>query len=143
MRRAALILSRLAMAALTSLVLAAQAQDSESVTAARRAAQAWLAEVDAGRYAESWDLASSAFQAGVTKAQWIAGVSPIRNGIGAVTSRTLRSATFTHTLPGAPDGDYVIIEYDTRFEKKTQSIETVTPMRDKDGRWKVSGYFIN
>lgn len=143
MRRAALILSRLVMAALTSLVLAAQAQDSESVTAARRAAQAWLAEVDAGRYAESWDLASSAFQAGVTKARWIAGVSPIRNGIGAVTSRTLRSATFTHTLPGAPDGDYVIIEYDTRFEKKTQAIETVTPMRDKDGRWKVSGYFIN
>jgi hypothetical protein len=57
--------------------------------------------------------------------------------------RTVRSTTFTHSLPGAPDGDYVIIEYDTRFEKKTQSIETVTPMRDTDGTWKVAGYFIN
>jgi hypothetical protein len=47
------------------------------------------------------------------------------------------------TLPGAPDGEYVVIQYATRFEHKPSIIETVTPMLDKDGSWKVSGYFIS
>ena len=134
---------RLATATLAVVALHARAQEPEAITAAQRAAQSWLAEVDAARYVESWDRASSAFRAGVSKAQWVAGVSPIRGAIGAVKSRKLRSASFTNNLPGAPAGDYVIIEYDTEFTKKTQSIETVTPMRDSDGQWRVSGYFIN
>jgi hypothetical protein len=28
------------------------------------------------------------------------------------------------------------------FENKKAAIETVTPMHDKDGKWKVSGYYI-
>jgi hypothetical protein len=45
-------------------------------------------------------------------------------------------------LPGAPDGQYVIIQYDTTFENKRKAIETITPMFDKDGIWRVSGYYI-
>jgi len=41
-----------------------------------------------------------------------------------------------------PDGDYVIIQFDTSFENKKSAIETVTPMLDKDGVWRVSGYYI-
>jgi hypothetical protein len=51
-------------------------------------------------------------------------------------------AQFTRTLPGAPDGDYVVIQYRTRFEHKAAAVETVPPMRDADGQWRVSGYFI-
>jgi hypothetical protein len=29
-----------------------------------------------------------------------------------------------------------------RFEKKAQVVETVTPVQQSDGTWKVSGYFI-
>ena len=28
------------------------------------------------------------------------------------------------------------------FKKKDSAIETVTPMAEKDGGWRVSGYFI-
>jgi len=28
------------------------------------------------------------------------------------------------------------------FEKKKAAVETVTPMMDRDGTWRVSGYFI-
>ncbi len=28
------------------------------------------------------------------------------------------------------------------FENKTDAIETVTPILDKDGIWRVSGYYI-
>jgi hypothetical protein len=45
-------------------------------------------------------------------------------------------------LPGAPAGDYVVIQYATQFANKDKAVETVVPMRTPDGSWKVSGYFI-
>jgi hypothetical protein len=65
-----------------------------------------------------------------------------RAPLGAVRTRKLKSATYTKTLPGAPDGEYVVIQYDTSFENKKSAVETITPMLDKDGKWRVSGYFI-
>ena len=32
--------------------------------------------------------------------------------------------------------------YASSFEHKKAAVETVTPMLDKDGHWRVSGYFI-
>ena len=62
--------------------------------------------------------------------------------LGKVHSRTLKTATYTKSLPGAPDGEYVVIQYESSFEHKQSAIETVTPMLDTDGKWRVSGYFI-
>ena len=42
----------------------------------------------------------------------------------------------------ADAGKYVVIQYTTRFANKADATETVTPMRETDGSWKVSGYFI-
>jgi hypothetical protein len=42
-------------------------------------------------------------------------------------------------LPGAPYGQYIVIQYETRFEKKKSALETITPMKDKDGQWRISG----
>src|SRR3990172_8443962 len=44
--------------------------------------------------------------------------------------------------PGAPDGQYVVIQYETSFERKSSAIETITPIREKDGKWRVAGYYI-
>ncbi len=52
------------------------------------------------------------------------------------------SATRRTSLPGAPDGEYVVIQYRSEFENKSNAVETVTPMRDADGEFRVSGYFI-
>jgi hypothetical protein len=52
------------------------------------------------------------------------------------------SASYQTSLPGAFDGEYVVIQFETSFENKKSAVETVTPMKDKDGRWRVSGYFI-
>jgi hypothetical protein len=35
-----------------------------------------------------------------------------------------------------------VIQFDTSFKNKKSAIETVTAMLDKDGKWRVSGYFI-
>jgi predicted SnoaL-like aldol condensation-catalyzing enzyme len=66
----------------------------------------------------------------------------VRNPLGRMVSRELISKTYSQSLPGAPDGEYVVIQFATSFENKKSAIETVTPMLDSDGEWRVSGYFI-
>jgi hypothetical protein len=43
---------------------------------------------------------------------------------------------------GAHDGKYVVIQLDTVFAGKSSAVETVTPMLDPDGIWRVSGYYV-
>jgi hypothetical protein len=110
--------------------------------AAETAAVVWLALVDSANYAESWNKASSLFRQRLPQAQWQAAAANARAPFGALKSRKLQSATSTHSLPGAPDGEYVVITFTSSFEKKASAIETVTPMKDGDGTWRVSGYYI-
>lgn len=56
--------------------------------------------------------------------------------------RKVKSTTCNTSLPGAPDGEYVVIRLETSFEYKKSAIETVRPMLEKDGRRRVSGYYI-
>ena len=109
---------------------------------AQKSTEAWLALADAGKYAETWDEAAAYFKGAVTKERWLNAMKSTRAPLGAVRTRKLKSATYTKTLPGAPDGEYVVIQYDTSFENKKSAVETITPMLDKDGKWRVSGYFI-
>jgi hypothetical protein len=105
-------------------------------------ARAWLTLVDAGQYDKSWDQAASLFKESLSKDQWVQSLKTARMPLGKVISRTSASTTYTTSLPGVPDGKYVVIKYDTSFENKKSAVETVTPMLDKDGKWRVAGYFI-
>jgi hypothetical protein len=120
----------------------AYGQQAEAVRDAVAAANRWLVLADAGDGAATWDQAAAPFQAAVSKAAWSDALRRARQPLGAVTSRKMMTAEARHSLPGAPDGDYVLIRYDTRFEHKAHAVETVVPMRDRDGKWKVSGYFV-
>src|SRR5262245_23273852 len=110
--------------------------------AAQAAAESWLKLVDAGNYDESWDQAARLFKGSVTKEHWRDAIGGSRGPFGRPVSRKLKSREFRERLPGAPDGKYVVVMFDTVFEKKAAAVETVTPMMDPDGKWRVSGYFI-
>ena len=127
----------------TLLGVSAIAQDSQSISKAQTAASTWLALVDAGKYSDSWDLSAGLFKSAVSKVSWAAAVGGVRAPLGALKSRQIQSSTFTHTLPGAPDGNYVVIKYASQFENKGSAVETVAPLQEKDGTWHVSGYFVN
>jgi hypothetical protein len=128
-------------AALTVLGRVAWTADSPE-EAAQAAAESWLKLVDEASYDASWDEAAKLFKAAVTKEQWRQAVGAARSPLGKVVSRKLKSRQYTETLPGAPDGKYVVIQYDTVFMGKKAAVETVTPMLDPDGVWRVSGYFV-
>ena len=106
------------------------------------ASNAWLKVVDAKRYGDSWEQACAYFRGLVPKEQWERQVAGVRAPLGPVLSREVTSAEYMTKLPGAPDGEYVVIQYRTKFQNKGDAIETVTPMRDPDGVFRVSGYYI-
>jgi serine/threonine protein kinase len=120
--------------------IAADVNDNTGVTDA--AAQKWLALIDAGNYSETWKEASAIFRGAVTEPGWENSMNTFRQPLGDLVSRKLKSAQHMTELPGAPDGQYVVMQFETSFANKKSAIETVTFMLEKDGQWKSAGYFI-
>jgi len=122
--------------------LTGAAEVAEKEKAAVSAAKKWLSKVDEGKYAESWKEAAEYFKNAVTKEQWEQSLQAVRKPLGKLVSREVKKQSYQRSLPGAPDGEYVVIQFQTVFENKKSAVETVTPMIDKDGSWRVSGYFV-
>lgn len=114
----------------------------EMEQAAVAAAEAWVALVDEGKYAESWTEAAESFKGAIKQEPWEQALQGVRRPLGKLVSRKVKSTVRKTDLPGAPDGEYVIVEFETVFENKKAAVETITPKLEKDGKWKVSGYFI-
>ncbi len=110
--------------------------------AALAAAEAWLALVDGGTYGQSWEEAAAYFRNAVPREKWEESLRTIRGPLGTIASRKVKTSTYATTLPGAPDGEYVVVRFETSFAHKKSAVETVTPMRERDGTWRVSGYYI-
>ena len=115
---------------------------SKKETVAVSAAEKWLAIVDAGKYAASWEEAAEFFRNAVNLEQWEQSMQAYRKPLGKLISRKVQTKIYKTSLPGAPDGEYVVIQFETSYEHKKTATETVTPMMDKDGKWRVSGYYI-
>ena len=120
----------------------AQESNSEAEKLAIASAQSWLEFVDVEKYAESWEEAAELFKLAISEIKWVESIQTVRKPLGKVISRKLDSQKYMTSLPGAPDGEYVVIQYKTEFENKKSAVETITPMLDNDGKWRVSGYYI-
>lgn len=121
---------------------AASANHAADEQAADKAAQAWLALIDGGKFTQSWKTAAPAFQKATSQDFWATTAQAVRAPLGKLQSRKRLSAQYAAGLPGAPDGECVVLQYRSAFAQKKDAVETVTPMRDKGGPWKVSGYYI-
>jgi len=116
--------------------------NEEAEQAAQVAAEKWLTQIDFANYDESWNLTAELFKKNVSLEQWKESIKSVHESLGTVLSRALKSKQYATELPGAPDGEYVVFQYETTFENKQNGTETVTPMKDSDGEWRVSGYFV-
>ena len=43
---------------------------------------------------------------------------------------------------GTSGGKYVVIQCSASFANKKSVLETITPMLEKDGKWRVSVYYM-
>ena len=122
----------------------ARAADSlaVSVAVAESVAKGWLEVMDRGKYGESWDSAASFLRNAVAKKAWVETIPQARKPFQPFGSRALMAASFQTRIPGVPPGEYVVIQYRTSTGQGKTVVETVTPMKDTDGHWRVSGYYI-
>ena len=105
-------------------------------------AMAWLSLVDNQQYSESWEESAQFFKNAIKEQQWVQTLELTRKPLGKTISRELKSKSYVTNVPRAPRGEYVIIEFNSSFEYRKTSVETVTTMLEQDGKWIVSGYFM-
>ena len=127
---------------LIGMVSACSESNPVAETAGSQASMAWLSIVDSGSYAASWQETAPAFQAQVTESDWVNTASGVSDPLGTLKSRLLAGTEYATSLPGAPDGEYVVTVFNTTFENKQEAIETVTTVKSEAGDWRVTGYFI-
>lgn len=141
-RHAVPLLLLLGLATRPSTLPAQVARDTSATTQAGAAGLAWLALVDAGDLEASWDSAAPALQEAIGRNDWVTAVARARSPFEPFGQRTLIGATYRATLPNAPPGPYVVLQYRTAVDGDRAVIETVVPMRLPAGSWLVSGYFV-
>lgn len=81
------------------------------------------------------------FRSQISKGEWAAAVSTIRAKVGNLESRSLTTTKSMKSLPNVPDGEHVVLQYQTIFSGKKPT-ETLILSNSKTG-WVVIGYFIN
>lgn len=114
------------------------AAEKEDIAKAYGAALKWLNILDAGRYDESWNEASTFFKTDVSRNDAKRTFEEFRLPLGEIKKRKIKLSEFNK----APDGDYLDFVFESDFGNKNSATETVEMVRERDGAWKVSSWGI-
>lgn len=118
---------------------AASNVNAEKEAAARLAAAGWLVLLDRRDWGRAWETSSSVFRASVPLGTWMDNVPKVREPFGALVERVPAESVYKTTLAGRPDGEYVSVNFVSKFDKQEVQ-EVVTTVRESDGKWRVTGY---
>ena len=119
-----------------------EAERSAAVVAAKNEATRWLEELDAGHSAESFGGVAAVMKAGRNEQDWVRDVMTPRGALGKPVTREMKSAEFSTSVRGAPQGKYVTVVYLTKFAHSTLVNEIVLMMIEDD-RWRVAAYSVD
>ncbi len=111
---------------------------TEVANEAEQAALKWLNLVDKKKYSQAYLLAAPYFKEKVTEESWLNQIQSVSQSRTPISGRKLLDSKYFTSLPDAPDGEYLVMQFSS---KKPETIETITPVLD-DGQWKVCGYYI-
>jgi uncharacterized protein DUF4019 len=110
--------------------------DRDSIDAGMK----WLALIDGGNAGAAWDLSSKQLKSSVTRDKFIEGMRDARKSLGKLEGRTAERFARSHQLPGAPEGDYAIIDYTARFAQGKKLQERLVWSIEEGDIWRVAGY---
>lgn len=127
---------------LLSNTLAFSADTKEQKQAGVKAATAWIALLDNGKYGDAWKQLSPSQQPTANKDEWQSQVSRYRKQVGKLRDRKILGAEYTKQIPGGEEGEYVVVTFLSSFEKLGSALEIVVPQLLPDGTWVISGYSI-
>lgn len=121
----------------------AQPQQAAWVIEAARAANDYVETIDKELYAKSWNKGDQIFQHTISQNEWANALTQNRKPLGKVISRKLKDERLAMDPQGLPKGAYMVVEYQTSFERAPHSGEVLTLRHDDNGDWKVLTYQVN
>ena len=104
--------------------------------------EVWLALLDQGDYAKSWETAGESFRKAVTKDGWVASVGGVRQPLGDLIFRKVSTTNQMVNPPNLPKGSYFVVEFDSAFAGLEAASETAIFRLEKSGEWKAAAYLI-
>ena len=104
---------------------------------AQSAADQWKDLVDAGTWDQAWDSAGPAFKSMITREYW-RGLMAGRAVHGHVMATRLQGSSPV-ALPGFPDGQYWVFQYQVEFRNGSTGSDMVA-VRLEAGRWRIASY---
>ena len=111
--------------------------DKDAIEAGKK----WLELLDSGKSGVAWDSASKQLQSVVKRDAFIAQVRAARKPLGKLESRSAVKFARAHDIPGAPTGDYAIIEFDGKYANGKHLSEQLVWTIEDTGIWRVAGYY--
>ena len=115
-------------------------KNKEAVERVKILAGQWLTLIDEGLYGEAWDAGGQYFRQHVDKKDWNDILTKDRKPMGAVLNREIDEVKYKSNMYGAPDGEYILILFETDYEKHKTVKEEVTYVLEQDGQWRLVGY---
>ena len=102
----------------------------------------WLTQLDNGQYFESWETSSIYLKKGIEQYRWASALKISREPFGDLLSRKVSIISYSTQVPGLPDGEYVIVEFEVSYENKNKAIEKTILAKEKEKTWMVAKYII-
>jgi hypothetical protein len=117
----------------------ALASAADEIDSALATSQAWVALIDAGKYDDSYNAASSALHDKVQEDRWSKVLKALRSPWGAVVSRKQTSHLYKPNGMEGSEGEFMVITYDTSFQEQA-AVKEVIVLKWEDGKWRPAGY---
>lgn len=115
-------------------------EHADAKKAAQEAATEWLELTDTGEFAKSYEQSASMMTDKVEQKQWEQKIGQREKQLGALQAREFAEAQYRDSLQQMPDGEYVLLRYESQFEKAKFN-EVLLTMKE-DGEWKVASYTL-
>ena len=115
------------------------ASAEDEIDSALATSKAWVAQIDAGQYDESYAAGSGAMHDKVPQDRWAQVLKALRVPWGPVVSRTQVNHIYKPNGYEGSEGEFMVITYDTSFAKLGAATEVVV-LRWEDGKWRGAGY---
>jgi len=119
-----------------------QKPDPEKAEKATAAATRFLSMIDAGKYEISWQKSAKLLSEKIEQKDWVEKLAKVNSIYGPLVERILTKSTFTTSAKDSPDGEYIILLYDSSFKNKASANETIIVTLEEDNVWRVAGYHI-
>ncbi|HEX4139997.1 MAG TPA: DUF4019 domain-containing protein [Candidatus Methylacidiphilales bacterium] len=120
--------------------LRVQASAEGEVDQAVAASKAWVAQIDAGKYEDSYSFACTETRAQFPEDRWVSVLKTIRAPWGDMLNRHQLSHVYQPNGVKGLEGECMVITYNTNFKNLANATETVV-LKWEDGHWRGAGYF--